>query len=308
MRQRLTHLLVLLLVVASLAGCRGGAKPDAPAAPEVTALEALLADPGQQGALAALKEYAGARKGLDFGRAYKVLTPSARAAFTAEEFAAAYQGQKSYAYTGLEVGPPTGGEARGYVLGVAMVREATYRFARYPYTLLYQQGRWGVAHGSGLGPKALRAFDAGRFDENLALADQWLAIDPQAWEPYLERFYVYKDTDRHAEAVSSWEKALALAPPEEHPHLYDTLSMLYTLTRQGDKLLDSADKALAAANQLGKEHAERYNLFWRAGVVIDKAFAYRFKGDRQAAIREYQEAKALDPYNRDVERFERFVD
>lgn len=269
------------------------------AAPEVTR-------PDQQGALAALEAYAGARKALDFAGAYEALTPVARGAFSQVEFAETYKGQQSFTFTGVEVEEPADGVARGYVRGLVIVREdVAYRYDRYPYTLRYEEGRWGVAQGTGLALRALQAFDRGEWDENLKLASQWLEIDPYAWEPYLERFYVYKDTGRPDEARAAWDEAFKLAPPEEQPHLYDLLAMLHLLAKDGEALRLAAQRALEGADKLGKVHADRYGLTWRAGVVIDLAYAHRYLGDTKKAHDFYLEAQALDPKNMDVERFQR---
>lgn len=310
-RFRLRPLLFLLTCLLAVWGC--AARPEAPETPTPAVAasgtgragpaDARFADPSQRGALEVLSAYAEARKGLDFGGAYALLTPTAQAAFTVGEFGRLYTGQTSYTYTGVEVDAPRDGTAVGHVLGLTTRGSTTYRYERFPYTLRYEGGRWGVAQARALGHRALLAFDAGRWDENLEIVDHWLAIDPNAWEAYLERFYVFKDTGQNERAREAWAKGLELAPPEERPALYDILSMLYSISRQGDLLAEAAQRALDAADELGPAHAERYDRVWRAGVVIDLAYAERYRGHEQAALKRYEEARRLDPQNTDAERF-----
>ena len=303
-----TRLLSLLLLFLLLVGCSGGGNgADRSASPDRAepdkAVSEQPATPGQEGALATLAAYAAARRDLDLERAYSLLTPGAKELFTREEFLRAYEEQTEYRYTGVEVEVPEGAVARGYVLQLAVTAGKPFRYERFPYTLRYDGGRWGVAQGTPLGLRALHAFDSGRWDEVLAIAEQWIQLDPNAWEAYLERYYVFKDRGRSEEALESWQKAVELAPAEEHPHLYDVLAMLYARLQEAEPLSRAARKALALAEALGPEQAQRYDDKWRAGVLIDLAFASRYTGDEEAAFRHLQEARSLDPQNIDLQRF-----
>lgn len=305
---RSLRLLALLLSFLLLLGCGRGGKRPAPSAEPDRAEPAeetpeRSATPGQEGALDALAAYAAARRDLDLDRAYSLLTPGAKQLFTREEFIRTYGEQSGYQYTGVEVDVPQGTEARGYVLQLAVTAGKPFKYERFPYTLRYEEGRWGVAQGTPLGLRALRAFDSGRWDEALRIAGEWMELDPYAWEAYLERYYVFKDTGRPEEALASWQKALDLAPPEEHPHLYDVLAMLYARLQEPEPLSRAARKALALADGLGPEQAKRYDDEWRAGVLIDLAFASRYAGDEETAFRHLQEARSLDPQNIDLQRF-----
>jgi hypothetical protein len=290
-------LVTLLLMLSACGGAKTGSRGTGPEPADP------LADPGQPGALAAMQAYGEARRLLDLSRAYDLLTPSARAAFTPEEFSAVYGGQERFAYTSAAVESPAQGVARGYLISLVVTRGLAYGFDRYPYTLRYEQGRWGVAQGGGLEPRILAASREQDYTRQQQLAGQWLAIDPFSWEAQLERFYALKDTNQPAEAKAAWDRAIAEAPAEERPALYATLAMLYALNQQPGPLLETAGKALEAAREVGAAQADRYDLRWRAGMVIAMARASRFQGHAEQAERYFLEARLLDPHNPDVERF-----
>lgn len=303
-----TRLLFLTCAFLLSVGCsRGVSHPDRAAAPgdakPVEKASELLHSAGQEGALAALAAYAEARRDLNLERAYSLLTQGAQELFTREEFIRTYGEQSGYLYSGVEVEAPIGQEARGYVLQLAVQAGKTFIYERFPYTLRFENGRWGVAQGSPLGQRTLKAFDSGRWDEVLTIASEWIRLDPFAWEAYLERYYVYKDKGRSEEALANWTRALELAPVEEHPHLYDVRAMIHARLQESEALSTVARKALALAEGLGPDHAERYDDRWRAGVLIDLAFASRYGGDEETAFRHLQEARSLDPQNIDLQRF-----
>ncbi len=292
---------LLLVAVTFSAGytARGGAAPPGRVEPAETAAP----QPVPTGPQAVLEAYAAARRDLDFRAAYGLLTPSSQAAFTADEFAGAYAGQHAYTFQSVEVEPARGEITRGYAVGLVLTGTTQYRYARYPYTLRYEGGRWGVAQAAGLLPRTREAFAASEWNADLRLTEAWLSIDPNAWEPYLERFYVLKDTAHPEEARAAWDEAIKLSQPEDDPDLFAALGLLYLLNGWADDLIATAQGALDLAAKLGKEHAQRYDRAWRSARMLAMAYGYRFKGNDQLALQYYRQATALDPQNKDLGQF-----
>lgn len=302
-QQKLLPLLggLLLVAVTFSAGytARSGTAPPVRAEPA----ESAVAQTAPTGPQAVLEAYAAARHDLDFRSAYALLTPASQAAFTADEFASAYAGQRAYTFQSVEVEPARGAITRGYLVGLVLTGTAAYRYTRYPYTLRYEGGRWGVAQAAGLLPRIREAFSAGDWNADLHLVEAWLSIDPYAWEAYLERFYVFKDTARPEAARAAWDEAIKLSPPEDDPDLFAALGLLYLLNGWPDDLIATAQGALDLATKLGKEHSQRYDRSWRSARMLAMAYGYRFRGNDQLALEYFRQATALDPQNRDLGRF-----
>ncbi|HWI64429.1 MAG TPA: tetratricopeptide repeat protein, partial [Symbiobacteriaceae bacterium] len=238
------------------------------------------------GADAALKSYLEARKAGDMAAAYSALSSKSRQAYTQAEFAAFYGTNRPDSFGKIEV---VKAQDPWYQVVVQDMQSGDYRFARAPYTMVKEGGKFLIALENPLLDRMDQAFAGKQYDEAFKLADQMLAINPYSYFAYYNRGWAQAEQKQYQEALTSFAEAGKYVITEDKPDLLRSVGLAYANLKQWDQAWPKLEEALSLTA------ANTYDKAWRLQAAADLALAYEQAGKTVQAIDLLESIYKQDP-------------
>lgn len=252
-------------------------------------------------AVAVAQQFLQARAARQADTVYSLLSGNAQKAMTFETVAN-HLAQETVSF-GVVGRPSELGDDWIQITVTDLAVSAGEQGARWPETRLilhYEAGSWRVAWVEPLLAAAARAYQNGRYGEELTLGAAIRTVDPFHFRGPLESHFAYRGLERVREAEWWLAQARELAAPWQLPEVDDAAARFMLGVNQPAEAAALARSALDTATPYVPD---LYSRRWQADTMVVLGRALLSRGDRASAAAVAQQVRELDPQNATLAMF-----